>query len=121
MLLETLHNYPNLLLWIAGHRHINTVTPQPAPDGKHPEFGFWEVETSSLRDHPQQFRTFQIVRNNNNTVSIFITNVDPSVQDDPAVPAESPAAKSRGYAIGAGRIASGPTSMITPLMHTMRN
>ena len=31
MLLETLHNYPNLLLWIAGHRHINIVTPQPAP------------------------------------------------------------------------------------------
>ena len=79
-LLATLHNYSNLILWISGHRHINTVTPQRAPYGKGPEFGFWEVETSSLRDFPQQFRTFEIVRNNNNTVSMFITDVDPAVQ-----------------------------------------
>ncbi|HEY3275546.1 MAG TPA: TIGR03768 family metallophosphoesterase [Syntrophorhabdaceae bacterium] len=98
MLLQTLHNYSNVILWISGHRHINTVTPQPGPS---PEFGFWEVETSSLRDHPQQFRTFNIVRNAENTVSIFVTNVDPAVQGD------SPAAKSRGYSIAAGRIAAG--------------
>jgi hypothetical protein len=101
MLLDTLHNYPNLILWIAGHRHQNTVTPQPAPENKGPEYGFWEVETASLRDFPQQFRTFRIVRNDNNTVSIFITDVDPAVQNN------SPAAKSRGYAIGAGRISKG--------------
>ena len=101
MLLQTLHNYSNLILWISGHRHINTVTPQPAPAGKGPEFGFWEVETSSLRDFPQQFRTFEIVRNDNNTVSIFVTDVDPAVQGG------SPAAKSRGYAIGANRISAG--------------
>jgi metallophosphoesterase (TIGR03768 family) len=100
-LLETLHNYSNLVLWISGHRHINTVTPQPAPASKGPEFGFWEVETSSLRDFPQEFRTFEIVRNDNNTLSIFVTDVDPSVQHD------SPAAKSRGYAIGANRVAEG--------------
>jgi hypothetical protein len=110
MLLTKLHSYPNLLLWIAGHRHINVVTPQPSPDSiVHPELGFWEVETSSLRDFPQQFRTFKIVRNSNNTVSIFVTDVDPAVQEDPAAPHEdlSPAAKSRGYAIGANRISVG--------------
>jgi len=107
MLLATLHNYSNLILWISGHRHINTVTPQPAPTVKGPEFGFWEVETSSLRDFPQQFRTFKIVRNDNNTVSIIITDVDPAVQEDPETPPESPAAKSRGYGIGANRIATG--------------
>jgi hypothetical protein len=107
-LLATLHNYPNLILWIAGHRHLNTVTPQPAPDSGHPEFGFWEVETASLLNFPQQFRTFEIVRNDNNTVSIFITDVDPAVQG------VSPAAKSRGYAIGANRIAAGtPGSGLT--------
>jgi len=105
MLLTTLHNYPNLILWISGHRHINTVTPQRAPAGKGPEYGFWEVETSSLRDFPQQFRTFEIVRNDNNTVSIFVTDVDPAVQG------ESPAAKSRGYAIGANRISEGITGL----------
>jgi hypothetical protein len=100
-LLQTLHNYSNLILWISGHRHINTVTPQVAPAGMGPEHGFWEVETSSLRDFPQQFRTFEVVRNDNNTLSIFVTDVDPAVQGD------SPAAKSRGYAIGANRIAAG--------------
>lgn len=100
-LLQTLHNYSNLILWISGHRHRNTVTPQAAPAGMGPEYGFWEVETSSLRDFPQQFRTFEIVRNDNNTLSIFVTDVDPAVQG------ESPAAKSRGYAVGANRIAVG--------------
>lgn len=96
-----LGNYPNLILWIAGHRHVNTVSPQPynASDlSDHPENSFWEVETSSLRDFPQQFRTFDIRRNSDNTISIIITNVDPAVTEG------SPAAKSRGYAIGAARV-----------------
>ena len=58
-LLATLHNYPNLMLWIAGHRHLNTITAQPSPDPAHPEYGFWEVETASIRDFPQQFRSVQ--------------------------------------------------------------
>ncbi len=95
--LNMLHQYPNLILWMAGHRHVNVVTPQPDPSGD-PTLAFWEVETCSLRDHPQQFRTFDIRRNSDNTVSIIITNVDPAVQ------AGSPAYKSRGYAIGAARV-----------------
>ena len=101
-LLATLHKYSNLILWMSGHRHINTVTPQPAPAGADPAFGFWEVETPSLRDHPQQFRTYQIVRNDNDSISIFITDVDPAVQGT-----GSPAEKSRGYALGASRISAG--------------
>jgi hypothetical protein len=100
-LLATLHSYPNLILWIAGHRHLNTVTAQPnnAADFKdHPERSFWEIETASLRDFPQQLRTFEIRRNGDNTISIITTDVDPAVR------AGSPAAKSRGYAIGVARI-----------------
>jgi Divergent InlB B-repeat domain len=95
-------------MWISGHRHRNTVTPQPAPAGKTPEFGFWVVETASLREFPQHFRTFQIVRNDNNTVSIFVTNVDPAIQG------VTPAARSRGYGIGAYRIANGILGPIPP-------
>jgi hypothetical protein len=92
-LIAKLHTYPNIILWIAGHRHMNTVTALKSPDAAHPELGFWEVETSSLRDFPQQFRTFEIVRNSDNTVSIFTTDVDPAVKDG------SFAAISRSYAI----------------------
>jgi hypothetical protein len=98
-LLAILHNYPNLILWISGHRHVNVVTPQPSADPiNHPEESFWEVETSSLRDFPQEFRTCDIRRNGDNTISIIVTDVDPAVAEG------SPAAKSRGYAIGAARI-----------------
>jgi metallophosphoesterase (TIGR03768 family) len=95
--LKMLHQYPNLILWMAGHRHVNVVTPQPDASGD-PTLGFWEVETCSLRDFPQQFRTFDLRRNEDNTVSIIITNVDPAVR------ADSPAYKSRGYAVGAARV-----------------
>ena len=93
-----LQTYPNLILWVAGHRHLNTITPLPSPDPDRPELGFWQVETSSLRDFPQQFRTFDIVRNSDDTVSIFATDVDPAVADG------SPAALSRSYGIGAFKL-----------------
>lgn len=94
-LIAKLHTYPNLILWVAGHRHLNTVTVLKSPDANRPELGFWEVETSSLREFPQQVRTFGIVRNSDNTVSIFATDIDPAVKEG------SFAATSRSYAIAA--------------------
>ena len=110
-LIATLHNYPNLILLMAGHRHLNTVTPQPSPDPAHPENGFWEVEVPSLRDFPQQFRTFEILRNSDNTISIMTTDVDPKVK------AGSPAGRSRGYAIGAYRISGGTNTFADTTSH----
>ncbi len=99
-LFDTLHKYPNLILWIAGHRHMNAVTAFKSPDDARPELGFWQIETASLRDFPQQFRIFDIVRNSDNTVSIFTTDVDPAVKDG------SLAAISRSYGIAAHQIYS---------------
>ena len=87
-LITRLHTYPNLILWIAGHRHVNQVTPFPSTDPDHPENSFWEVESTSLRDFPQQFRTFEITRNSDNTVSIFTADVDP-VMEEGSLPALS--------------------------------
>jgi metallophosphoesterase (TIGR03768 family) len=97
-LLAKLHTYPNLIMWIAGHRHYNKVTAMPynaSNQDDHPELGFWQIETSSLRDMPQQFRTFEIIRNSDNTISIFTTDVDPAVKEG------SLAAQSRFYAFAA--------------------
>lgn len=96
-LVSELQRYPNFILWIAGHRHLNTVKAFP---GATPENGFWQVETSSLRDFPQQFRTFEIYLNSDNTVSIVTTNVDPAVKQG------TPAAKSRSYAVATQQIAN---------------
>jgi metallophosphoesterase (TIGR03768 family) len=109
-MLATLHQYPNLILFMAGHRHLNTVTPQRSPDPAHPENGFWEVETPSLRDFPQQFRIWEIRRNTDNTISIITTDVDPQVEEG------SPAADSRGFAIGASR-AIGITALADAKSH----
>jgi metallophosphoesterase (TIGR03768 family) len=97
-LIAKLHTYPNLILWIAGHRHRNPVTAFASPDADRPELGFWEIETSSLRDFPQQLRTFEIVHNSDGIISILATDVDPVVEDG------SPAAISRTYAVAAQQI-----------------
>jgi hypothetical protein len=97
-LVKTLQHSPNLLMWIAGHRHVNTVKGFPSGDPSRPEQGFWQVETSSLRDFPQQFRTFEIYLNSDYTVSIVTVNVDPAVAPG------TPAATSRKYAIAVQQI-----------------
>lgn len=98
-LIAELHSHPNLIMWLSGHRHLNTVKAFVSPDPVHaPEKGFWQVETPSLRDFPQQLRTFEIYLNSDYTLSIVTTNVDPAVKEG------TPAATSRKYAIAATQI-----------------
>ncbi len=98
-LIAELHSHPNLIMWISGHRHLNTVKAFISPDPVNaPEKGFWQVETPSLRDFPQQFRTFEIYLNSDDTISIVTTDVDPAVKEG------TPAATSRKYAIATAQI-----------------
>ena len=102
-LIRKLQDTPNLLMWIAGHRHLNTVKALPAYSDEArtmlvPEKSFWQVETSSLQHFPQQFRTFEIFLNSDYTVSIVAVNVDPEVAPG------TPAATSRKYAIAEHQI-----------------
>ncbi len=98
-LIAELHSHPNLIMWLSGHRHLNAVKAFISPDPVNaPENGFWHVETSSLRDFPQQFRTFDIFLNSDYTISIVTIDVDPAVKDG------TPAATSRKYAIAAQQL-----------------
>lgn len=107
-LIATLQNTPNLLLWVAGHRHQNAIKAFLPPAGGQPHNGFWQVETSSLRDFPQQFRTIQIQLNNDYSVSIIATNVDPAVIDG------TPAATSRSYSIATQQIVQNDLTVNAP-------
>lgn len=108
-LVAELHSHPNLLMWVAGHRHLNTVKAFVSPDpAGAPEKGFWHVETCSLRDFPQQFRTFEIFVNADHTISIVTTNVDPAVREG------TPAARSRRYAVAAEQIVKADISTNNP-------
>jgi len=97
-LIEQLKAFPNLILFVAGHRHLNTVKEFVSSDASHPENSFWQVETKSLREFPEQFRTFEISRNSDNTISITATVVDPEM------PEGSLAAKGREYAIASNQL-----------------
>jgi hypothetical protein len=107
-LVAKLQSTTNLVAWLAGHRHYNTVKALVSPDPAAPEQGFWQIETSSLRDYPQQFRTFEIWLNSDYTVSIVTVNVDPSVADG------TPAATSRRYAIATQQIVRTDLQVNTP-------
>jgi metallophosphoesterase (TIGR03768 family) len=113
-LVAKLQNTPNLLMWIAGHRHVNHVKAFVSPDPVNaPENGFWQVESSSLRDFPQQFRTFEIYLNSDYTISIEAVNVDP------AFATGTPAATSRKYAIATQQILQNPLKGNPPNYLTM--
>ena len=56
------------------------------------------METSSLRDFPQQLRTFDVALNGDGTLSVFATDVDTLVEEG------EPAWISRSYGVAAQQI-----------------
>jgi metallophosphoesterase (TIGR03767 family) len=69
---DLLLRFPNVVLWVNGHTHRNTVLPHRAPGGG----GFWEVNTAAHIDWPQQSRVLELVDNADGTLSIFATILD---------------------------------------------
>jgi metallophosphoesterase (TIGR03767 family) len=74
--LALLLRYPNVVLWVNGHTHVNSVTAHKRAAGAPIHGGFWEVNTASHIDFPQQARIVEIADNHDGTLSIFGTIVD---------------------------------------------
>ncbi|GGO91671.1 metallophosphoesterase [Nocardioides phosphati] len=66
-----LQDHPRVIAWVNGHTHRNQVWARPG--GKR---GFWEINTASHVDFPQQSRLLEIADNADGTLSIFCTMVD---------------------------------------------
>ena len=79
-ILALLHRYPNVVLWLNGHTHLNAVRPRRDP--REPSRGFWEVTTSSIVDWPCQARLVEII-DRDGQLSIFCTMLD---HDSPMSP-----------------------------------
>lgn len=79
---ELLLRFPNVVLWVNGHTHRNTVVPY-ARAAALPGGGFWEVNTAAHIDWPQQARIVEIVDNDNGTLSIFGTLLDHAASPEP--------------------------------------
>lgn len=70
---DLLLKYPVAVAWVAGHSHVNDVTPFAAPGGGS---GFWSIRTSALADWPKQNRLVEVFDNRDGNLSIFGTVID---------------------------------------------
>jgi metallophosphoesterase (TIGR03767 family) len=74
-LVELLLRYPNVIAWVNGHTHVNTIKAHP-PTSSTLGGGFWEINTPSCIDWGQQSRMIEVVDNRDGTLSIFTLAVD---------------------------------------------
>lgn len=80
-----LASWPHFIAWVAGHTHRHRVRPFAVRDGigsngaietpvtcKQTQGcqGFWQIETASLIDHPQEQRLLELFDNGNGTGTI---------------------------------------------------
>ncbi|MGA2036604.1 MAG: TIGR03767 family metallophosphoesterase, partial [Acidimicrobiales bacterium] len=56
--------------------HVNDIIPHRRPSGWQAPGGFWEINTASVIDFPQQARIVELVDNRDGTLSIFGTMID---------------------------------------------
>ena len=75
-LLAELLTHPNLVAWVNGHTHSNRIVGHRRHQGGRVVGGFWEINTASHIDWPQQGRVVEIADNRDGTVSIFCTMLD---------------------------------------------
>jgi metallophosphoesterase (TIGR03767 family) len=73
---QLLLQFPNVVLWVNGHTHRNTVVPYSRPAGTAVGGGFWEVNTAAHIDWPEQARIVELVDNGDGTLSVFGTILD---------------------------------------------
>jgi metallophosphoesterase (TIGR03767 family) len=73
---DLLLRFPNVVLWVNGHTHRNTVRPYARATGSAIPGGFWEVNTAAHIDWPQQARVVELVDNRDGTLSVFATLID---------------------------------------------
>jgi metallophosphoesterase (TIGR03767 family) len=75
--------HPSVIAFVNGHEHKNRVDPIEGGPTQH---GFWEINTASHIDWPQQSRVLDLVDNRDGTLSIFATIVDHAAPPEPGAP-----------------------------------
>jgi len=80
-----LASWPNVIAWVAGHTHQHRIRAFKVEDGvgsngtveaaveckgPAPCHGFWQIESASLIDHPQEQRLIEVFDNGDGTGTI---------------------------------------------------
>ena len=63
--------YPNVIAYVAGHTHENDIDLF-----RKGRTGFWQINTASHVDWPQQSRLIEVMDNRDGTLSLFGTMLD---------------------------------------------
>lgn len=71
-----------VVAWVNGHTHRNEIIAHRRGDGSG---GFWEINTASHCDYPQQARLIEVADNRDGTLSIFTTILDHAGGDSGAI------------------------------------
>src|SRR5215207_2878778 len=87
---------PNVIAYVSGHTHANRVDFFKGRRGR----GFWEFNTASHIDWPEQSRTIEVMDNRDGTLSLFGTLLDA------AAPAAAPAAGTSALGLTPAQLAS---------------
>jgi metallophosphoesterase (TIGR03767 family) len=87
---------PNVISYVSGHTHANRVDFFKGKKGR----GFWEINTASHIDWPEQSRTIEVMDNKDGTLSLFGTLLDS------AAPAAAPAAGTSALTMSPAQLAS---------------
>ena len=83
---DLLLKYPNVIAFVTGHSHRNEIKAFSRSGGAS---GFWQINTASHTDFPQQARQIEVMNNRDGTLSIFNTIVDQAAPIDPPAPGSS--------------------------------
>lgn len=83
LLRQALGACENVILHLCGHKHRHAVQ---ARIGSTPLLGYWEVETCSLIDFPQQGRLVELVDNRDGTAELWMTLFDFDTDHQPGGP-----------------------------------
>lgn len=73
-LVRVLHRHPQVIALLCGHDHMHRIEAFAQPGD--PARGFWQIQTSSLMDFPQQARIVEVLNNGDGTGTIrtFVFN-----------------------------------------------
>jgi len=71
-------SYGNVILSITGHTHEHVVEWLDAGGGK----GYWEIQTSSLVEFPNQMRLVEVTDEDNGYLSVQLVGIDFSTEGD---------------------------------------
>ena len=73
-LVRVLHRHPQVIALLCGHDHTHRIEAFTQPGD--PARGFWQIQTSSLMDFPQQGRIVEVYNNGDGTGTIrtFVFN-----------------------------------------------